>query len=212
MQRASLVALGTACSLAACTFPEINLYVTTSDGGASTSASANGGASGSTSTTTNSGAAGGQGGSAGEAGGGNGGEGASMCNGGGGMGGGGGVGGVDPCNKDGDPHLAMGFPCCGDDCDDENPDVYPTQQQHFDVALPNGTYDYDCDDKDEGDPDQLFNGTGNVVCSGLLCVNGEEGYSDDANCGLLDVGQHFKCEAVTCAVLSTQPKEPLRCK
>lgn len=184
---------------AACTFPDITVNVSNpaSGGGAdATVSSSDSGSGASTSSVTASASSGG--GPAGSGG---------AC-----IGfGGGGSGGID-CDKDGDGELDAAAPCCGTDCDDDDDHVFSAQSAYFDVPSKHHGYDYDCDSKDEGDPMQLFNLTGDVSCDDTLCLAGAHGYSKNANCGQLDTGQYFECQAVTCKVVTGTTNEKLRCK
>lgn len=74
----------------------------------------------------------------------------------------------DPCDRDGDTHLARGE-CGGDDCDDDDPKVRPSQTQYFSVpsSNPDVGFDYDCDGQSTRDPSQPL-----LSCPGLLvCPN-----------------------------------------
>ena len=73
------------------------------------------------------------------------------------------------CDKDGDGHKAKGK-CGGDDCDDEDPDVYPGQTAFFDVKNKRGNFDYDCDGQETPDPKQNIA----LNCGGMNVMNCEE--------------------------------------
>ena len=65
------------------------------------------------------------------------------------------------CDADGDKHAAEGA-CGGDDCDDNDADVFAGQTKYFDKPRANGDYDYNCKDG----PQREY--TEPVVCSGLV--------------------------------------------
>jgi hypothetical protein len=209
MRRGVIVAIGAALAMAAaagsCTFPDFTVNVNAdaaSSASASTTATGQGGSDGGA---TGSGAAS-------TSGGGDGGHGAGEC-GQGGIAGMGGSGGADPCDLDGDNHAAKGPPCCGDDCDDDDSNVFWGQDAYFAVPSKHRGYDYDCDGEEEPDSLQLFNGTGTVTCSELVdCTTAKQGFKlPEATCG--DDDQYFQCQLLTVcqAKPAASPRGNLRC-
>lgn len=218
---------------ASCTFPDFEIItVEPSSGGAggsggtSSSVGGSGGAGAASSTTGGDGGTGGglppdpkctggagPGGAGGNATGGAGGAGGSD-------GGNGGTGGVMDCDKDRDGELDMAHPCCGTDCDDDDPNAFKGQTQYIGVPNPKlvDSFDYDCDGGAELDKDQLINQTGSLAqCAdglgGLLCKAGE-GYSTEAHCGEND-DEYYKCVGLLgggCGGEQIPPPAPLRCK
>lgn len=53
----------------------------------------------------------------------------------------------NPCDQDGDGHLAAGGSCQGDDCCDTDPQAHPGQGNFFTQPDHCGSFDYDCDGK-----------------------------------------------------------------
>ena len=99
-----------------------------------------------------------------------------------------------PCDCDGDTHE--GPQCSGNDCDDEDADVFPGQTEWFAAPSQNNGFDYDCSNGTEKE-------FGTTSCDGLSgaldCDNQPEGYYDSTvGCGS-PVG-YGKCiyEDLTC--------------
>ena len=120
------------------------------------------------------------------------------------------------CDVDHDGYNKEGFPCCGYDCDDNSGDVHPNQDKYFDVPRPGSMpgspteFDYDCSNSNNPNPGQLFNMTGDAVCSGALCIP-NEGYDINlAHCG--DDEGYVACNLVLCKAETTQADEALKCK
>jgi hypothetical protein len=90
----------------------------------------------------------------------------------GGTTGSGGTGGcADECDCDGDGALSEA--CAGDDCDDSNDRVFPSQTLYFDESAGTVGFDYNCDDQSEREFGEA------VDCGGLSlagCDDAGEGF------------------------------------
>jgi hypothetical protein len=91
---------------------------------------------------------------------------------------------VDPCDRDGDGHRATGA-CGGDDCCDQDPVVFPGQQNFFASVSACGTFDYDCD----GKPSPRFERAACHVTS-FQCIG--DGFGGDVQCG--EDADFFTCD------------------
>lgn len=83
----------------------------------------------------------------------------------------GGVGGCNPCDCDNDGALSEA--CAGDDCDDNNDEVFPGQVLFFDESSGSVGFDYNCDDRSEREFQTAVN------CAGLAllgCESESEGF------------------------------------
>ncbi len=96
--------------------------------------------------------------------------------------GGGGAGGSDAgcgCDCDGDNHYAVGPACNGDDCDDDDAEVFSGQTAYFSTESKHKGFDYDCSGGVDRDDDV-------IACSGLAltgCGSQPDGYLTQAPCG-----------------------------
>jgi hypothetical protein len=94
---------------------------------------------------------------------------------------------VDPCDVDGDEHLAKGK-CGGDDCDDTDDRVWPGQPDYFAERQANVGFDYDC----SGEPE--LEETKAVACAGLVsCPSGTGFLESLPACG--EVGDYGTCKS-----------------
>jgi hypothetical protein len=237
MTRTAISAFGGAALLAACTFPEVMLAPDGAGGATlssstATGAGGHGGTTGEGGTTGHGGATGGGGTTTGHGGAtaGGAGHGGATAHGGGGAGQGGttttsagggaghtggaaGQGGAPACttDKDGDSYVSKAA-CNGPDCDDANGAVHPDQKTFFSKPRAGGSYDYDCNGKEDPDPTQLFKATGNVACALTDCnvLAVPEGYGTNASCGATDY--YYKCGGLPCQPKIVAAPTALRCR
>ena len=115
------------------------------------------------------------------------------------------------CDCDGDGHSSMACPG-GDDCDDNNKDVFPGQVMYFPVPThPGGGFDYDCNGKAE------FKSPAVVDCSllGALCDAMTHGYLGKTHPACGETGRVGTCSmpnAVTCQEQVEQPSVTVLCR
>lgn len=91
------------------------------------------------------------------------------------------------CDKDSDGHKAMGAPCNGDDCCDIDFNAKPGQTMFFPTADFCGSFDYNCNGKD--DPGMAIN----ITCggTGLTGCSGGSAFQGNPACGTM--GQFCTC-------------------
>jgi hypothetical protein len=83
------------------------------------------------------------------------------------------------CDVDGDGYLAMGPPCNGQDCCDDDRNANPGQTQFFTAADACGSFDYNCDGSLEAEY------AINIACkgTGLTGCKGGPAFVGDPACG-----------------------------
>ena len=115
------------------------------------------------------------------------------------------------CDCDGDGHSSTACPG-GDDCDDNNKDVFPGQLMYFPVPThPGGGFDYNCDGKAD------FKSPAVVDCSliGALCDIMTHGYLGKTHPACGETGRVGTCSmpnAVTCQEQVEQPSVTVLCR
>jgi hypothetical protein len=81
------------------------------------------------------------------------------------------------CDCDGDSHLKKGGSCGGDDCDDNDANVFPGQTSYFDQPAKNGGFDYDCSGSAEQESSQT------ISCTVALCPTTQGYFASPPACG-----------------------------
>jgi hypothetical protein len=114
---------------------------------------------------------------------------------------------VAACDCDGDEFFAEA--CAGEDCDDQNKDVFPGQTLFFDESARTIGFDYNCDDQSERE----F--TPEVNCSGLSlgCEDQSEGFLDSLpSCGNTGPWGRCKVDGLTCVGDVIDTTRVMRCR
>ncbi|HSU40490.1 MAG TPA: hypothetical protein VLJ38_13020, partial [Polyangiaceae bacterium] len=110
---------------------------------------------------------------------------------GGSSGGTGGSAGQLQCDADQDGARSDAATCGGDDCNDGDANVYPTQAGFFTSKNKSGTFDYNCD----GDEEREFTTTLDCSLLNLVDCSGEGFDASLPACG--QSGNFIRCDAIS---------------